>query len=66
VLPRTGIDPDAAAALLEEVADQALASGFEQVACLEAPEPGMPASLLRADGRSVYQRHGGGISVCGS
>jgi hypothetical protein len=53
--------------LLEEVADQALASGFQQVACLEAPEPaGMPASLLRADGRSVYQRHGGGISGCGS
>ena len=29
-------------------------------ACLEAPEPAeVPASLLRADGRSVYQRHGG-------
>ena len=28
--------------------------------CLEAPEPAqVPASLLRADGRSVYQRHGG-------
>jgi AAA domain len=30
------------------------------VACLEAPEPvAIPRSLLRADGRSVYQRHGG-------
>ena len=30
------------------------------MACLEAPEPAeVPASLLRADGRSVYQRHGG-------
>ena len=37
VLPRTGMDPAAAAALLEEVADRALASEFEPVACLEAP-----------------------------
>jgi hypothetical protein len=30
------------------------------VACLEAPEPAeVPRSLLRADGRSIYQRHGG-------
>ena len=60
VLPRTGMDPAAAAALLEDLADRALASEFEPVACLEAPEPAeVPASLLRADGRSVYQRHGG-------
>ena len=60
VLPRSGMDPAAAAALLEEVADRALRSEFEPVACLEAPEPAeVPASLLRADGRSVYQRHGG-------
>ena len=60
VLPRTGMDPAAAAALLEEVADRALASEFEPVACLDAPEPvNAPRSLLRADGRSVYQRHGG-------
>jgi AAA domain len=60
VLPRTGRDPAAAAALLEEIADRALASEFEPVACLEAPEPGgVPASLRRADGRCVYQRHGG-------
>ena len=60
VLPRTGRDPAAAAALLQDLADRALASDFEPVACLEAPEPAeVPASLRRADGRSVYQRHGG-------
>ena len=60
VLPRSGMDPAAAAALLEEVADRALASEFEPVACLEAPEPvQVPASLVRGDGRSVYRRHGG-------
>jgi conjugative relaxase-like TrwC/TraI family protein len=60
VLPRTGMDPARAAALLEDVADRTLRSEFEQVACLEASEPAqVPVSLLRADGRSVYQRHGG-------
>jgi hypothetical protein len=60
VLPRTGRDPAAAAALLENLADRALASQFEPVTRLEAPDPvEVPASLLRADGRSVYQRHGG-------
>ena len=60
VLPRTGRDPAAAAALLENLADRALASEFEPVTCLEAPEPAeVPASVLRADGRSVYRRHGG-------
>jgi AAA domain/TrwC relaxase len=60
MLPRTGLDPAAAAALLEEVADRALGSEFEPVACLEAPEPAtVPPSLRRADGRSIYQRHGG-------
>jgi hypothetical protein len=60
VLPRTGMDPAVAAALLEEVADRALASEFEPVACLEAPESAyVPSGLLRADGRSVFQRHGG-------
>jgi TrwC relaxase/AAA domain len=60
VLPRTGRDPAAAAALLEDVADRALASEFEPVLCLEAPElAAVPPDLLRADGRSVYQRHGG-------
>ena len=60
VLPRTGLDPAAAAALLEDLADRALRSEFEPVVCLEAPEPvEIPRSLLRADGRSIYQRHGG-------
>jgi conjugative relaxase-like TrwC/TraI family protein len=60
VLPRSGMDPQEAAALLEELADRALRSEFEAVVCLEAPEPvGPPSALRRADGRSVYQRHGG-------
>ena len=60
VLPRSGMDPAAAAALLEDLADRALRSEFEPVACLQAPEPvEVPRSLLRADGRSIYQRHGG-------
>jgi conjugative relaxase-like TrwC/TraI family protein len=60
VVPRTGRDPAAAAALLEDLADRALRSEFEPVACLQAPEPAeVPPGLLRADGRSIYQRHGG-------
>ncbi len=60
VLPRTGMNPAAAAALLEDLADRALRSEFEPVLCLEAPEAvEVPRSLLRADGRSIYQRHGG-------
>jgi conjugative relaxase-like TrwC/TraI family protein len=59
VLPRSGMDPAAAAAMLEDLADRALRSEFEPVVCLEAPEAvEVPRSLLRADGRSVYQRHG--------
>ena len=60
VLPRTGRDPEAAARLLEETADRILSSEFEQVLCLEAPDPvDLPRDLIRADGRSVYRRHGG-------
>ena len=60
VLPRTGRHPDTAARLLERLADLALAGEFEQLVCLEAPEPVQPsAALVRSDGRSVYQRHGG-------
>jgi hypothetical protein len=45
VLPRSGMNPDAAAVLLEDLPDRALASQFEPVACLEAPEPvEVPAS----------------------
>ena len=60
LLPRQGRDFAQAAALLEDTADRILRSEFEPVLCLEAPEPaGVPRVLLRADGRSVYQRHGG-------
>jgi conjugative relaxase-like TrwC/TraI family protein len=60
VLPRTGMDPAAAGALIEDLANRALGSEFEPVTCLEAPEPAeVPRNLLRADGRSIYQRHGG-------
>jgi conjugative relaxase-like TrwC/TraI family protein len=60
VLPRRAGDPHVQAALLEQVADRALAGEFGLVACLDAPEAApVPAALRRADGRSVYQRHGG-------
>ncbi|HEY3879755.1 MAG TPA: MobF family relaxase, partial [Trebonia sp.] len=60
VLPRSALEPSAAAALLEDLADRALRSEFEPVLCLAAPEAAdVPRSLLRADGRSIYQRHGG-------
>jgi hypothetical protein len=60
VLPRTGMDPANAAALLENLADRALRGEFEPVTCLQAPEAvQVPRSLLRADGRSIYQRHSG-------
>jgi conjugative relaxase-like TrwC/TraI family protein len=60
VLPRPAADPDSQTALLEEVTDRTLAGEFEPVVCLEAPEAvPAPGSLQRADGRSVYQRHGG-------
>ena len=60
VLPRTRMNPAAAAALLEDLANRALASQFDPVVCLEAPElPEVPTSMRRADGRSIFQRHGG-------
>ena len=52
VLPRSGLDPAAAAALLEDVADRALASEFEPVACLEAPELAAVAGQFAARGRA--------------
>jgi conjugative relaxase-like TrwC/TraI family protein len=59
-LPRTGRDPVAAARLLEETADQILRSEHGAVLCLEAPDPvDLTDDLVRADGRSVYRRHGG-------
>jgi len=58
VLPRTGMDPAAAAALLEDLTNRVLASQFEPVVCLEAPELAeVPACMRRADGRG----HGGAI-----
>ena len=50
VLPRTGRDPAAAAALLENLAGRALRSEFEPVTCLEAPEPAGCAGQLAARG----------------
>ena len=59
-LPRTGRNPEAAARLLEETAERILRSEYDPVLCLEAPDPvDLPANLVRADGRSVYRRHGG-------
>ena len=54
VLPRSGRDPAAAAALLEGLADRALRSEFEPVACLEAPEPGRGAGQSAARGRAQH------------
>jgi len=53
-------DPPAAVALLQSLADRALAGEFEQVVCLEAPTwPPVPDCLRRdLDGRSVYARPG--------
>jgi hypothetical protein len=60
LLPRTGLNPETAARLLEETADRILGSEYGAVLCLEAPDPvDLPADLVRADGRSVYRRHGG-------
>ena len=52
--------PEAAVALLHELADEALAGRVEEVVCLEAPEwPPLPSYLRRElDGRSVYTRPG--------
>jgi hypothetical protein len=60
MLPRTGMDPAAAASMIGDLADRVLRSEFEPVICLAAPEAvQVPRGLLRADGRSIYQRHGG-------
>jgi len=51
----------AAADLLERLADQVLSGGTgQEVVALEAPEwPRVPEPLRRADGRSVYRPHSG-------
>jgi hypothetical protein len=49
------MNPAAAAALLENLADRALAPQFEPVVCPEAPEPAqIPRSLLRLLLRMVF------------
>src|SRR5207248_426344 len=46
--------------LLHRLAGEALAGRYGDVRCLEAPEVvPLPERLMRADGRSVYRRHGG-------
>ena len=58
-MPRTGIDPAAVVALVEELADRALRSDFEPVVCLEAPSLiEVPVSLQREDGRALWDRPG--------
>jgi len=52
--------PEVAVALLNQLTDRALASEFEQVVPMDAPEwPALPGYLRREiDGRSVYTRPG--------
>ena len=59
-LPGGGADPAAAVELLERLTDRALASEFEPVISMEAPQwPAVPEYLRRGiDGRSVYTRPG--------
>jgi hypothetical protein len=50
--------PERMLPLLEGLADRVLASEFEPVVCLEAPElADVPESLIRDDGLPVYRRH---------
>jgi hypothetical protein len=55
------VNDQAAAGLLERLADRVLAGGTgQEVVALEAPEwPRVPESLRRADGRSIYRPHSG-------
>ena len=63
VLPRTGLDPAAAAALLEDLADRALRSEFEPVACLEAPSrPRCRAACCAPTGAASTS----GTAACGT
>jgi hypothetical protein len=60
VLPAGDATSQAAVTSLNELTDRALASGFEQVVPMDAPEwPALPDYLRRQiDGRSVYTRPG--------
>ena len=69
VLPRSGMDPAAAAALLEDLADWALHSEFEPVACLEVPEPAgcraaccAPTGAASTSGTGSAVRHARAVS----
>ncbi len=54
------LPPEAAVALLDDLAGQALAGQFERVTPLDAPAvQAVPAELRRRDGKPVYERHGG-------
>jgi hypothetical protein len=55
VLPRSGMDPAAAAVLLEDLADRALASEFEPVACWRRPSRPRcrPACCARTGAASI-------------
>lgn len=55
------LDPAGMVALLDDLADRALAGEFgEEIVCLEAPElVDVPESLRRDDGMPVYRRHMG-------
>jgi conjugative relaxase-like TrwC/TraI family protein len=54
------MDPDAAAELLEQLANEALSTVQYGVTCLEAPQwPPLPQALIRElDGRSIFKRPG--------
>jgi hypothetical protein len=60
LMPRTGLDPDQAVAELDQVTDDILAGKYGKVVNLEPPSAvEIPGELRRADGKSVFERHGG-------
>ena len=59
MMPRVAGDPATEAALLEQLAGRALAQEFGPLECLEAPDiVAAPEYLQRANGESMYRRHG--------
>jgi hypothetical protein len=61
LMPRVAMDPAEAVRGVESLTDEILAGRFGRVVSLEAPGPvEIPAELMRADGKSVFERHGGG------
>jgi hypothetical protein len=60
LMSRTGSDPVRAVAELEELTDEILAGRYGKIVSLEAPSAvEIPAELMRADGKSLFERHGG-------